>query len=82
METKRELKEKLEIAEEILNSDKRTSATYAVRKELRQANKTIVLLIAMFFALVLLLLLPKKQERETEKTKEPSKTELQHPSLK
>lgn len=73
--SKRTLKEKLEIAERIINADKRTAANYETHKELRSANRTIVLLIACLLALGILLLLPKER-------KEPGLTPVEKPAKK
>jgi len=75
MSSKRTLKEKLEIAETIINADKRTAANYATHQELRSANRTIVLLIACLLALGILLLLPKER-------REPSPTRVEKPAKK
>lgn len=75
MSSKRTLKEKLEIAERIINADKRTAANYATHQELRSANRTIVLLIACLLALGILLLLPKER-------KEPGLTPVEKPEKK
>lgn len=75
MSSKRTLKEKLEIAERIINADKRTAANYETHKELRSANRTIVLLIACLIALAILLILPKER-------KEPNPTRVEKPMKK